>query len=138
MAQVLAGALTTGDAARALHLSQDRVMRLLNQGSLGGVRWGNRWFLTAEDIEAFREQRYGEVPKLCWRALHSEGVRLTPKQRTICEALKNGRSMTEASAITGVPRPSLYAHLRLIQNKLDKLFTSSASGRPARQPDDME
>jgi DNA-binding CsgD family transcriptional regulator len=125
MARVLAGALTTGDAARALHLSQDRVMRLLNQGMLGGVRWANRWFLTPDDVEAFREQRYGAARRLCWRALHSDGVRLTPKQRSICEELKAGCSMTDASRITGVPRPSLYAHLRLIQRKLDKLPTSS-------------
>ncbi|MDB5077213.1 MAG: binding domain protein excisionase family [Chloroflexi bacterium] len=133
MAQVLSGALTTGDAARALHLSQDRVMRLLNQGLLGGVRWGNRWFLTADDIEAFREQRYGAVQRLCWQALHADGVRLTPKQRSICEALKDGRSMTDASRVTGVPRPSLYAHLRLIKRKLDKHPTSPPQSRSKSQ-----
>jgi len=67
-----------GDAARALQLSQDRVTRLLNQGVLGGIRWGNRLFLTADDIEAFQEQRYGGARMLCERALHTADVRLTP------------------------------------------------------------
>jgi len=134
MARFLAGVLTTSDAARALHLSQDRVTRLLNQGMLGGIRWGNRWFLTADDIEAFREQRYGGARLLCRRALHTAGVRLTPKQRSICEALKDGRSMTDASRVTGVPRPSLYAHLRLIEKKLDKVSTSPSLCRPEPQP----
>jgi len=133
MAQVLSGVLTTGDAARALHLSQDRVTRLLNQGTLGGIRWGNRWFLTANDIEAFREQRYGGARMLCERALHTAEVRLTPKQRSICEALQDGRSMTDASRVTGVPRPSLYAHLRLIQKKLDKLPATASPCRPESQ-----
>jgi len=133
MAQVLSGVLTTGDAARALQLSQDRVTRLLNQGTLGGIRWGNRWFLTADDIEAFREQRYGGARMLCERALRTADVRLTPKQRSICEALKGGRSMTDASRVTGVPRPSLYAHLRLIQKKLDKVPASASPCRSEPQ-----
>jgi|GEM_PF-1488593 excisionase family DNA binding protein len=123
IAQALAGVLTTGDAARELRLSQDRVMRLLNQGALGGVRWGNRWFLTSEDVSAFREQRYGAAQALCMHALQTEGLRLTPKQRRICETLQDGCSMTEAARITGVPRPSLYAHLKLIRRKLEKLTT---------------
>jgi hypothetical protein len=129
IADALAGAFTTGDAARELCLSQDRVMRLLQQGALGGVRWGNRWFLTAEDIAGFREQRYGVAQRLCRHALQTEGLRLTAKQRLICEVLQDGRSMTDAAQMTGVPRPSLYAHLKLIRRKLDKL-----SGPPLLTP----
>src|SRR5579871_1008644 len=102
----LVGVLTTSDAARELNLSQDRVTRLLEQGELVGLRKANRWFLTPEAIAAFRRGRYGATQDLCRRALAAEGLRLTPKQRAICEALKDGTSMSRASAHTGLPRPS--------------------------------
>jgi DNA-binding CsgD family transcriptional regulator len=118
---LLAELRTSRDVARELQLSQDRVMRLLERGELAGMRVANRWFVTAEAIAEFRQRRYGAVQDLCLRALRTEGVRLTPKQRAICEALKEGTTMTNASRATGLPRPSLYAQLRLIQRKLDKL-----------------
>lgn len=127
-----AGVLTTSDAARELNLSQDRVTRLLEQGELVGLRKANRWFLTPDAIAAFRQRRYGATQDLCSRALAATGVRLTPKQRAICEALKDGTSMTTASRRTGLPRPSLYAQLRLIQRKLDKhLLTAPTHSAPS-------
>jgi hypothetical protein len=123
--QLLAELRTSRDAARELKLSQDRVMRLLERGDLAGTRVANRWFVTAAAIADFRQRRYGTVQDLCRRALHMDGLRLTPKQRAICEALKEGTSMTNAARTTGLPRPSLYAQLRLIQRKLDKLATPS-------------
>jgi DNA-binding CsgD family transcriptional regulator len=119
--QLLAELRTSRDVAQELKLSQDRVMRLLERGELAGTRVANRWFVTAEAIAEFRQRRYGAVQDLCRRALQSEGVRLTPKQRAICETLQEGTTMTNASRATGLPRPSLYAQLRLIRRKLEKL-----------------
>jgi helix-turn-helix protein len=134
--QAFAGVLTTSDAARELNLSQDRVTRLLEQGELVGLRQANRWFLTPAAIAAFRRRRYGATQDLALRALAAEGVRLTPKQRAICDALKDGTSMTAASRVTELPRPSLYAQLRLIQRKLDKQSTSPSNIHPLPpQPD---
>ncbi len=122
-----ADVLTTSDAARELKLSQDRVTRLLEQGELVGLRQANRWFLTPAAIAAFRRRRYGATQDLALRALEAEGVRLTAKQRAICDALKDGTSMTAASRLTELPRPSLYAQLRLIQRKLDKQLGSPSN-----------
>src|SRR5947209_9763791 len=114
----LQGLLTSGEAARELKLSQDRVVRLLEQRALGGVRIANRWLLSPMDLTAFRERRYGEVRSLCQAALDTRGVRLTDKQRRICESLRHGVSMTAASRELDLPRPSLYAQLKLIRKKL--------------------
>src|SRR5476649_1192752 len=90
----LQGLLTSGEAARELKLSQDRVVRLLEHRALGGVRIANRWLLSPADLAAFRERRYGEARTLCTAALAEPGLRLTEKQRRICETLRHGVSMT--------------------------------------------
>ena len=117
----LEGLLTSGEAARELDLSQDRVLRLLERRDLGGVRVANRWLLSPADLAAFRERRYGEARALCEAALEEPGMRLTEKQRRICEALRHGTSMTVAARSLDLPRPSLYAQLKLIRKKLARI-----------------
>jgi excisionase family DNA binding protein len=115
------GYLTAKQAAYALGLSNDRVYRLLEQRQLGGIRIANRWLLQPADLAAYRERRYGQVPALCSMALHEPNIRLTEKQRRICEALQHGTSMTTASRLLNLPRPSLYAQVQLVRKKLARI-----------------
>lgn len=122
--------LTAKEAAGRLGLSHDRVYRLLEQGGLGGMRVANRWLLTPADLAAFREQRYGEVCGLCEGALREPMLRLTEKQRRICETLRQGISITKASRELNVPRPSIYAQLGLIRKKLSRLQSGGSPTAP--------
>jgi excisionase family DNA binding protein len=117
----LQGLLTSADAARELRLSQDRVLRLLEARELGGVRVANRWLLSVSDLAAFRERRHGETSALCATALAEPLLRLTEKQRRICETLRQGMAMTAAARVLDLPRPSLYAQLKLIRKKLARI-----------------
>jgi Helix-turn-helix domain len=129
----LQGLLTSSDAARELKLSQDRVVRLLEHQTLGGVRIANRWLLSPSDLAAFRERRYGENQTLCSAALAEPGLRLTEKQRRICETLRHGVSMTVAARTVDLPRPSLYAQLKLIRKKLARIHPEFAEAAPSEQ-----
>lgn len=115
------GFITARQAAQQLGLSHDRVYRLLEQRRLGGIRIANRWLLRPADLAAYRERRYGHVPALCSAALHEPHIRLTEKQRRICEALQHGASMTSTSRLLGLPRPSLYAQVQLVRKKLARI-----------------
>ena len=130
----LEGLITSGEAARELHLSQDRVLRLLEHRDLGGMRIANRWLLSPADLAAFRERRYGQARALCAAALDEPGLRLTEKQRRICEVLSHGTSMTAAARSLDLPRPSLYAQLKLVRKKLSRLRPEFAED-PAPEPD---
>ncbi len=129
----LQGLLTSAEAAQELRLSQDRVVRLLEGRVLGGVRIANRWLLSPADLAAFRERRYGEVRALCCAALDELGIRLTEKQQRICETLRHGVSMTEAARSLDLPRPSLYAQLKLIRKKLSRLRPEFAEAAVSEQ-----
>ena len=117
----LQGLLTSADAARELRLSQDRVLRLLEARELCGVRIANRWLLSGSDLAAFRARRYGETSALCAAALAEPAMRLTEKQRRICETLRQGMAMTAAARALDLPRPSLYAQLKLIRKKVARI-----------------
>ena len=123
--------LTAKEAAGRLGLSHDRVYRLLEQGGLGGMRVANRWLLTPSDLAAFRERRYGEVCGVCESALREPALRLTEKQRRICETLRHGISITKASRELDLPRPSIYAQLGLIRKKLSRLHPEHPPTSPA-------
>jgi excisionase family DNA binding protein len=128
------GFITAKQAATELGLSHDRVYRLLEQRRLGGIRIANRWLLRPADLAAYRQRRYGPVPALCHAALHEPSLRLTEKQRRICEALQHGTSMTTASRLLDLPRPSLYAQIQLVRKKLARIrpeFADSPSTDPA-------
>jgi len=127
------GLLTSDQAAKELRLSRDRVYRLLEQRQLGGIRIANRWLLRPADLAAYRERRYGQVPNLCSSALHEPRLRLTEKQRRICEALQHGTSMTTAARSLNLPRPSLYAQLSLVRKKLARLHPEFAD-TPSTSP----
>src|SRR5215469_10092643 len=95
--------LTSREAAGQLGLSHDRVYRLLERRQLGGIRVANRWLLTPSDLAEFRERRYGEVCSLCEAALGEAALRLTEKQRRICEVLRRGVSISKAARDLGLP-----------------------------------
>ena len=118
--------LTTEQAARALQLSHDRVYRLLEKQQLGGIRIANRWLVRPADLAAFRERRYGQVTGLCRSALAEPSIRLTEKQRGICEMLQHGGSITTAARTLNVPRPSIYAQLTLVRKKLARIHPEFA------------
>ena len=113
--------LTSSEAARELQLSQDRVVRLLERQELGGVRIANRWLLSPADLTAFRDRRHGAIRNLCTAALSEPNLRLTEKQRRICESCRHGVSMTTAARELDLPRPSLYAQLKLVRKKLSRI-----------------
>jgi excisionase family DNA binding protein len=113
--------LTSKEAAGQLGLSHDRVYRLLERRQLGGIRVANRWLITPADLAEFRERRYGEVRALCDAALGQPSLRLTEKQRRICEVLRHGVSISKAARDLGLPRPGIYAQLGLIRKKLSRL-----------------
>ena len=102
------------------------------------MRVANRWLLSPADLAAFRERRYGEARALCEAALEEPGMRLTEKQRRICEALRHGTSMTVAARSLDLPRPSLYAQLKLIRKKLARIrpeFAQIPPHEPGPSPD---
>lgn len=127
--------LTTEEAARALQLSHDRVYRLLEQQQLGGIRIANRWLVRPADLATFRERRYGQVAGLCKNALAEPSIRLTEKQRSICETLQHGGSITTAARSLNLPRPSIYAQLSLVRKKLARIRPEFAETNPtSRHP----
>ena len=120
---LLAGLLTSGEAARELHLSQDRVLRLLERRDLGGMRIANRWLLSPADLAAFRDAATARRAPSAPPPSTSRGCGSPRSSGADLRGVApgHGTSMTAAAPLPGSARPSLYAQLKLIRKKLTRL-----------------
>lgn len=54
--------LTSTQVARTLQVSETRVLEWLKNGELGGLKTGDRWYISPRHLEAFLEAR-ANVPR---------------------------------------------------------------------------
>jgi excisionase family DNA binding protein len=130
----LTGYLTTREAADYLGMSYWHFMHLVEDQRIPGMRIVDRWLFAPVDLDAYRRStRSGEIAELARLALSSATVVLTPRQRTICEAIATGQRPADIARQQQQSRQAVHAQLALIREKVNHTRTESAPTAPRRR-----
>lgn len=111
--------VTPREAAEILNRSYSHIMHMLERGQLTGIKLLDRcWLLSIHDLDTYRDRRYGSLRDLARSALEHPRVRLTAKQRRICEALAREITASDVARVLGVSRQAVHAQINLIRRKV--------------------
>lgn len=125
--QSLSGLMTSHEAASYLQMTYWHFMHLVEAGRIAGLRVVDRWLFSADDLDAYRRERYGEMEDAAREALENPDVTLTEKQEAICRRILDGRKPSEIARELKQSRQAVHAQLGLIRDKL------SPDRRPSAQ-----
>lgn len=118
----LQGYLTTREAARYLNMSYWHFMHLVEAERIQGYRIVDRWLFSPADLDSYRRTtKSGAIIDLAHQALSETQVNLTPRQKSICEAILAGLRPAEIARQQKQTRQAVHAQLALIREKLSLL-----------------
>lgn len=132
----VSGYLTTREAADYLGMSYWHFMHLVEDQRIPGIRIVDRWLFAPVDLDTYRRStRSGEIAELARLALSSPNVALTPRQRTICEAIATGQRPADIARHQQQSRQAVHAQLALIREKVKHALSEPApKAAPRRRP----
>ena len=131
--QSLSGLLTSHEAATYLQMTYWHFMHLVESGRIAGMRVVDRWLFSAEDLDVYRRERYGETEDAARAALENPDVTLTQKQEAICRRILAGRKPSEIARELKQSRQAVHAQLGLIRDKVYPVRQSSPQ-KPSHSP----
>jgi excisionase family DNA binding protein len=131
----LNGYLTTREAASYLQMSYWHFMHLVEANRIPGIRIVDRWLFSPPDLDDYRRStRSGETIELARTALNTSQVSLTPRQRSICEAITAGLRPAEIARQQQQSRQAVHAQLALIREKVQQITPPKSSLLPHQHP----